>query len=101
MSDTDQPIDIEAWNRAAKLGERILRDAIEPRIKRRLDRGAQGVDIIPMFVGAASEAARAIGLMAGPEFLREAEADLVAHIRGVMRDLEGPVNEDGSKHGDW
>lgn len=101
MSGEDDFVDVEAWRCACELGERILREAMEPRIKRRLDRGARGVDIVPMFAGAATEAARAIAAMTDPAFVRGAEESLIAHIRGTMRDLDGPVNEDGSKYGDW
>lgn len=94
----------EQWDRATQIGAKTLLSAMSDRINRRLERNADPREYVALLTGALvqlAELMRASLEDRSPENLRMAEDYLVAYVRGVMRDLDGPVNEDGSRYGDW
>lgn len=90
-----------AWSRNAAVGTKLVREAMEERVRRRIERGATGVDLMAIYVGAVVECGRVIGALAQPGGLDVVESCIVAYVRGAIRGLDGPVDEDGSKRGNW
>lgn len=96
MSDTLPPE--EQWQRASKVGERVIRTAIQEKIMRRLQRGAHPYDALAMMFGAMTSLAQATRALSKgtPEATSVLEQNILAYVRGAIRGLDGPVNEDGS-----
>jgi len=87
-----------AWQRAAEIGERVVRDGLTDRAMRRMKRGASDWDPLALGFGAHKAAVEYLVAMARPEGRHVIEANLVATIRGVCRGFEWPVNDDNSPY---
>jgi hypothetical protein len=91
----------ESFDRAAHLGEQLVKQHIAAKIMRRMKRGAEPWDWFAIMSGVFREASRLVTALSRPESRALLEQHLVATVRGAVRGAEGPLNEDGSKFGEW
>jgi hypothetical protein len=99
----DRPLTNEEQDRAGEIGARTVRAALERRIRRRIERGADDRDYVALLLGALIEIAQMLAVTAKQDEKRKREAEeiVIAHVRATFRDELGPINEDGSHYGDW
>lgn len=93
---TQDPIDPEAWERATTVGYDIVRDTLADKAARRLNRGADHQDLMAVGFGANKATLDFLLLFPTAEGRVALERILVATVRGVCRDAEVPLNEDGT-----
>jgi hypothetical protein len=95
------PIDPEAWERAAWAGENIVKRHVVDRIRRRLDRHDHPAHMFALVFGVVSETARlarALCVHKDDETIAIVERAMMAYVRGQIRGLDGPIDEDGSPY---
>ena len=87
----------EAWDRAAKLGETLVRRHVGGAAVRRLKRGAHSADTIALVMGALVATGQALAAASNPDAVGVMEEMAVAHVRGAIRGADKPINADGSE----
>jgi hypothetical protein len=98
MSDQEterRPSD-DDWYRATEVGQRIVREVLAEKAGRRLQRGAGMWDLLAVGFGANKATIDFILLCADPKRPDAIEQILVATVRGICRDAETPINDDGT-----
>lgn len=96
--------DEQAWDRAARAGQRTAHNALIGLLSRRLERDDNTYNTIAVLVGALTETARLlggtaaiIGYLEGGQ--RNFEESAIAYVRGAMRGKEEPIDESGAPWG--
>lgn len=85
-----------AWQIAAEAGRVVAINALQDKLRRRMERGDSERALMALLIGGLSGIAQIMGSAAIPEKAALMEEIALAYVRGPMRGLDGPINADGS-----
>jgi hypothetical protein len=87
----------ESWQIACEAGRKATLDALQEKLRRRIERGASERDLMALLIGGLGGIAQMMHAAAKPERLAVVEAIALAYLRGPIRGFDRPVNPDGSE----
>lgn len=91
----------DEWQRAARIGEDLVRKYVAPLMLRRLDRGAHAADPVPIALGVLTATSRLLQGLADPERPEAAmifEQVALCTVRGGLRGADAAIEDDGTPY---
>lgn len=91
----------DEWQRAAQIGEDMVRKYIAPLMLRRLNRGAHAADPVAIALGVLTATSRLLVSLsdpAHPEAAMIIEHAALCTVRGGLRGADVPIEDDGTPY---